>query len=85
MAELVYVLCALTCLVCAVLLARGYRRAGGGLLAWSTACFAGLFVNNVLVVIDLIVLPEVDLHYLRSMVAFASLAVLVVGLVWESS
>lgn len=85
MAESIYVLCALTCLVCTVLLARGYRSSRSRLLAWSTACFAGLFVNNVLVVVDLIVVPEIDLHHLRTGVAFTALAVLVVGLVWEDA
>lgn len=85
MAELVYVLCALTCLVCMLLLAQGYRRSRMRLLAWSTACFAGLFLNNVLVVIDLVLVPEADLEWIRGAVAYVAVAVMAAGLIWESS
>ena len=83
MAELVYVLCAVTCLACALLLGRGYRRSGNRLLAWSTLCFAGLFLNNVLTVIDLIFVPDTDLRWLRSLVAFASTGVMAIGLIGD--
>ena len=83
MAELVYVLCAVTCLVCALLLGRGYRRSGSRLLAWSTLCFAGLFLNNVLTAVDLMFVPDTDLRWLRSLVAFASTGVMAIGLIGE--
>jgi hypothetical protein len=51
--NLVYLLCAATSIVCAILLIRGYRRARERLLLWSGACFIGLALNNVLLVIDL--------------------------------
>ena len=44
-ASVVYVLCALTALACAVLLFRGYRASGARLLLWSAVCFAGLTLN----------------------------------------
>jgi hypothetical protein len=84
MAELVYLLCALTSLCCAVLLGRSYRRNGLRLLLWGAVCFAGLTVNSGLVFYDLVVVPNIDLSLLRSAVAFASLTLLVFGLVWES-
>jgi hypothetical protein len=83
MAELVYVLCAVTCLACAVLLGRGYLRSRNRLLAWSTLCFAGLLVNNALTVVDLMIVPDTDLRWLRSLTGFASTALLAVGLIWE--
>jgi hypothetical protein len=83
MAALVYTLCALTCLVCAVLLLRGFRETRGALLLWSGLCFAGLTAGNVVLVIDRIVLPEVDLSTMRLAIAFGSLLLLLFGLIWE--
>ncbi|HTJ45782.1 MAG TPA: DUF5985 family protein [Kofleriaceae bacterium] len=85
MAELVYVLCALTSLLCAILLARGYARSRQKLLVWSTLCFVGLFLNNVITIIDLVLVPDVDLRWLRSGVSFVSVALLAFGLIWEES
>lgn len=84
MAEAVYVLCALTSLACAVLLLRGYARSRVSLLLWSSLCFVGLAVNNVLLVVDLVVLPERDLLPLRNLSALVALCLLVFGLVWDS-
>ena len=79
MAEAVYGLCALTSLGCAVLLVRAYQRSRVKLLMASSLCFAGLTVNNVLLFVDLAMLPEVDLSVARSVVAFVAVLVLVVG------
>jgi hypothetical protein len=86
MAELVYALCALTSLACAVLLGRAYRRSRQRLLMWSTLCFVGLFINNVLTFFDLVIVPtEIDLHWLRSAIGFVSVGLLASGLLWESA
>lgn len=84
MADLVYVLCALTSLACAALLWRAWRRTGARLLFWSALCFVGLGLNNVLLVIDMRMFPEVDLALLRLVPALAGAAALVYGLVWDS-
>lgn len=84
MAEAVYLLCALTSLACAILLYRGYRRSRTRLLFWSSLCFAGLVLNNVLLFVDLVVVPEVDLRMLRAWIALVSLSLLIYGLVEES-
>ncbi len=84
MAELVYALCALTSLACALLLARGYRASGARFLLWSTLCFAGLALNNVLLFVDQVVVPAVDLSLVRTLPALGGLAALVWGLVWDS-
>lgn len=86
MAEAVYILCALTSLFCAVLLFRSYRRQRTRLLMWSTACFVGLAINNALLVVDLVVVPDaMDLSLLRSGVALGAVLLLVIGLSWEDS
>jgi hypothetical protein len=84
MAESIYLLCTATSLAAAFLLLRMWRRRGTRLLLWSCLCFAGLALNNVLLLVDLVVVPEVDLSLLRTATAVASVLLLVVGLVWES-
>lgn len=85
MAELVYALCALTSLVCAVLLGRAYAGSKQRLLMWSTLCFVGLFFNNVLTFLDLVIVPmTTDLHWVRSSVGLVAVALLAVGLIWET-
>ena len=84
MAAVVYFLCAVTSLTCFVLLLRGWRASGVRLLFWSALCFAGMTVNNTLLVLDKVVYPtEIDLSMWRLVVAFVSVLLLVVGLVWE--
>ena len=85
MAEIVYLLCAATSITCAVLLVRAYRESRTKLLLWSGLSFVGLAVNNVLLFVDLVVLPAaIDLSVVRNVVALGALAVLLFGLVWES-
>ncbi|HEX6640181.1 MAG TPA: DUF5985 family protein, partial [Thermoanaerobaculia bacterium] len=59
-AIIVYVLCAATSGLCAVLLLRGYRKSRARLLFWSGLCFTGLALNNLLLVIDVRVVPDLD-------------------------
>jgi hypothetical protein len=85
MAAIIYSLCALTALGCALLLLRGYRRSRYRLLLWSGLCFAGLTVNNLLLVIDKVALPpEQDLSVARTLVALISMIILLFGLIWDS-
>jgi len=85
MAEAIYVLCGVTSVACAALLLRAYSRTGVRLLLWSSLCFVGLALNNVLLVVDLVIcLTDVDLTVYRAATAFAGLVPLVFGLVWES-
>jgi hypothetical protein len=82
MGFVVYTLCAITCLACAVLLLRGFARSRARLLLWSGLCFVGLFVNNALLVVgDRL---AYDLTLVRTYPALVGIALLVYGLVWES-
>lgn len=85
MADVVYALCALTSLLCAVLLIRGYRATRVRLLLWSGICFACLAVSNLFLVIDLSVEPDRDLSLLRSVPVVIGLGALVYGLVWDAA
>ena len=84
MADAVFLLCAATSLACAVLLLRGYARNRVPLLLWSSLCFVGLAVNNILLVLDLVIIPGRDLSLIRHSSAIVALALLVFGLVWDS-
>lgn len=81
---LVYALCALTSVACALLLLRNYKRRRTKLLLWSSIAFAGLALNNVLLFVDLVVVPSASLAVLRTVLALAAILVLLYGLVWES-
>jgi hypothetical protein len=83
MGSAIYLLCALTALACAVLLYRGYRANKYRLLWWSAMCFALLFVNNVLLLLDRAVFPERDLSTWRLAVALVALLPLLYGLIWD--
>jgi hypothetical protein len=84
MSGAVYMLCALTCLLCAALLFRGYAGSRVRLLFWSGLCFTGLMIDNVMLYIDLVVVPDVDLSVWRKLPGLAALILLLFGLVWES-
>ena len=83
-ALVVYVLCAVTSFTCAVLLLRAYRAARARLLLWSGLCFAGFFVNAVLVIVHLRVVPATDLSVWRALPSVAGLACLLYGMIWEA-
>ena len=58
MASAVYILCALTSVACAVMLLRGYFRSRARFLMWSSLCFVGLAINNLLLAIDKVAFPD---------------------------
>jgi hypothetical protein len=82
--SLIYTLCALTALTCALLLLRARMRGGSPLLLWSGLCFACLSINNALVVVDLIVFPDVSLFLIRNAVALLGMMLLLYGLIWKA-
>lgn len=83
-AIVVYGLCAITAVLCAGLLARGYVRSRARLLLWSMLCFLGLTVNNILLVVDRVIFDEeIDLYNVRLVTAALSAALLVYGLIWD--
>ena len=79
----VYVLCFLTSSACALLLGRSYWRSRARLLLWSSVCFALLAGNNLMLVLDLLIFPDVDLRIVRQLLALAAVTVLLFGFIWE--
>ncbi|MBC7818923.1 MAG: hypothetical protein IAG10_18705 [Planctomycetaceae bacterium] len=84
MAEVVYSLCAVLSIICATLLVRGYVRSRVRFLFWSALCFAGLAVNNILLFVDKVVLPDFDLSLWRSAAALIAMVLLIIGLICDS-
>lgn len=81
---LLYSAAILTSLGCTILLFRGYRRRGLRLLMWSAICFAGLTFSNILLFVDLIILPQVDLRMLRLSSTLVGLSFLLYGFIWDA-
>lgn len=84
-AQLVYILSAFTSAMVTWLLWGSYRKTGFALLFWSALCFLGLTLNNILVFVDLILLPQTDLAVLRVTPAVLGFFALVYGLVKEAT
>lgn len=82
--NIVYLLCAATSTACALLLIRGYRQSRSRLLLWSAVCFVGLALNNLLLLVDLSVVPTVDLSLWRVVPAVIGAGALLYALVWEA-
>jgi hypothetical protein len=79
----IYTLCAVTSLLSAWLLLRGYRRNGRPLLFWSGLCFVLLSVSNALNVVDRITPPDVNLIPARLGTALAAVLLILFALIWE--
>jgi uncharacterized protein DUF5985 len=84
MGVIIYTACMLAALLCAGLLFRAYWRGRQRLLLWSALCFAGLTLNNFLLVLDKLVFIEMDLTAARSVSALFAMAILLYGLIWDS-
>lgn len=81
---LVYILCFLTCALCAGLLIRSWFKTRTRLLLWTAVSFVFLAINNLFLSIDTTLLPEVDLRFFRVTTALVAVVILIVGLIWEA-
>jgi hypothetical protein len=80
-----FVLAVVTSLACTVLLFRAYLQSRLRILLWSGLCFVCLTANNLLLFIDLVVLPtDVDLRVLRHGTALVGMLFLLYGFIRES-
>ena len=84
MTGIVYLLCAATSLLCAVMLFRGYLRNHFPLLFWAGLCFAGLMIDNIISYVDVVVVPDFSLAVWRKLPGLVASMLLVFGLIWES-
>ena len=83
---IVYLLCAVTSVLCASVLLYNYRRRHVSLLFWSGICFVGFAVGNVLLFVDLVLLSDsINLIVIRTVPTLAGLCCLLWGLVKEDA
>jgi hypothetical protein len=80
---IIYLLCVVTSLLCAYLLARAYRRGKTRLLIWSALCFALLAINNLVLAADVLLLPDIDLSLLQLLTSLSAVCVLLYAFIWE--
>lgn len=80
----VYILCLVTSLSCAGLLARAYLRSRSKLLLWTALSFALLALNNLFLVGDMLVFENINLWAPRQLSALAAVGVLLYGFIWET-
>jgi hypothetical protein len=83
-APAVYLLCAVTSTVAMLLLLRSYRQNRTRLLLWSALAFVALAVNNCLLFVDIVLLPDISLLPLRDLTSLAAAAALLYGFIWET-
>lgn len=80
----VYLLCLATSIVCAGLLLRGYLGTRSKLLLWTAVSFGFLALNNLGLVADKLLFPDLYLTPFRQVTAGLALGVLLYGFVWET-
>lgn len=84
MYEVIYGLCTITAFLCAWLLFKAYRKGGSALLFWSGLFFVIQALNNILLVMDKIVFPSIDLSLVRLSVALFAIVLLLYGLIMRT-
>ena len=83
MGPAVYLFGFLLTLCCGVLLTRAYSNVRKRLLLWSAICFYFLALSNLIVFLDLVIFPDVDLYRWRLITAAVGMLILLYGLIWE--
>lgn len=80
----VFLLCFATSVVCLVLLIRAYLNSKSRLLFWAAACFVLLAINNGLMFLDMVIVPDDDLRLIRHLSALAAISTLLYGFIWDT-
>lgn len=81
---LVYTLCLAASVLCAALLLQTWRQTRSRLLFWTALGFGCLAVNNLFLVADLVLFPDIELWPGRLIPSVAAVAVLLYGFIWEA-
>jgi hypothetical protein len=81
---LLFLFAALTSFACMALLFSGYARTRSRLLLWSALCFIFLTANNVLLFVDSVILPDIDLRPYRLLAALVGIGCLLYAFIWEA-
>jgi hypothetical protein len=84
MGVFVYALCALTSLVCFALLLRQHLRAPSHLAFRSSVAFLCFAVANLILFIDLVLVPDTDLRIYRNLINLTGAVVLLLALTGDN-
>lgn len=79
----IYFLCFLTSLAATLLLIRSFVRNRSPILLWSALAFVALTANNILLLADFLLPPDIDLRPERVMSELLAVGLLLYGFVWE--
>lgn len=85
MASIAYALCGITSLICFGLLLRSYLSNKVKLLFWSSLSFFFFALQNVILFVDLVVIPQIDLSLWRIGAGFIGAVLLLIALIWENN
>jgi len=83
MGPIAYGLCALTSLLCFILLLRAYLKNKSNLLLWSSLCFLFFTVQNITLFVDLVLVPQISLVFWRTITGFVGSFLLLCALIGE--
>lgn len=79
--DLVYLLCFLASALCAGMLIRQRMHNPSPVLSWAAACFVFLALSNLVVVLDQLVYPDIDLRTVRLVLTLLAVCVLLFGFI----
>lgn len=84
MAQIAYFLCAVSSFICFALLLRSYLSNKLKLLLWSSLCFFFFMLQNITLFLDLVIVPQIDLMFIRALLGFCGSALFLFALIWET-
>lgn len=84
MSDIIYGLCAVTAMLCAWLLFNAYRQRRISILFWSGLFFGIQALNNLVLVMDKLVFPDIDYSFLRFGIALSANVILLYGLIMRA-
>jgi hypothetical protein len=82
--SLVYGLCLAASAACAFLLLHAWRQTRSRLLFWTALGFVFLALNNLFLVADLVLFPDLFLWPWRQASSALAVGVLLYGFIWEA-
>jgi hypothetical protein len=85
MGHVVYILCALSSLACMILLMVRYGQSRVPLLFWSSVAFLAFTLTNILLFVDLIIVPDWDMAVWRNLLTLSGVTTLLFGLIHNNT
>ena len=84
MFAIIYSLCAVTAALCAWLLLRAFREQHIALLFWCGLFFSIQTCTNIILIVDKLIVPDIDLSVYRYAISLIAIGVLLYGLIMRA-